>query len=1559
MTDIAILSVEIDSSAAKRAKTDFDNLTQSGEKLEKQTKDVKSATSSLGSELSAAASKIALYTVGWNAAVDVTLRAVGAVKDYLKESAMLNARYDELGIVMKVVGANAGYNAQQMQDYATAVQKMGITMSESRNTVIQLAQANLGLEGATRLARAAQDLAVIGMTNSSDALQRMIYGIKSSNTEVLRTLGINVSFESGYQKLAASLGRNVSSLTEAEKVQARQNTVLEESVRLQGVYEEAMTSASKQMRSMERYTEDLKVKLGETFNEAMTVAVFAVVDSLKENDKAVTTLSENGKLKQWGEDVADTLAFIADFGMSVSGVFKLIGSSIAQIAAEAQMRSTHPIDYWFGGGKEAIAQAAQDYEDGVMRSMSMFRDSLEKRRSLHAADAAKKLAVDKQYAADALIVQEAYINKSIEEQRAAQLALAKFTYPEKFPTAQSGSDFKKKDKAAESEAAAMAAASISQPRVLADVALGAAEYELAVRQKLKQVSQEDFIQQKAQIELVKNMTAQSEAEKLIHVERTAKERQKQEYALQKLRQEAQAIEEKRDIDIAAEHSKAVQEQITADAKQHEAEETRHSAAIGGYQKELEALRLHNAEIGKTKEQVDALKVAEYDRQTAKLQQDYIAAQNDAAGREDAQRGLDQLAEELEFRKKISTEMRNGAQLEEKAATIKKEEEFYKSMWSSVEQQGKAAFVAIFSKGESVLKSIGSALKTSVIDLFYQLTAKQWMISVGVSMGIPGAAAAAAQSGLGGGSGGGGIMSTISGAKTLWDTATGTTSSALTSGYSNFAYSGVGQSLGLSAGAATIAGTGPGSAAFAAMEGAYGSTAAGGALTGAGSAGLGAAGAIGTAIPYVAAAIAVYSVLKSAGVIGPSGTYAQTTGYQLNGTLGPGGFSGQGLSLASNNGASYADYMGASRTQDFVTQMQDALSPVKDSITKLAGLLGLDATSTLNKTYSVMGSVDQANGANLGTAAAAQVAQLMVQDLIPNLNTFQKSGEDLATTFLRLVADVGATKDVMILLGNGMKVNVDIAEQLVNAFGTAANLQQQVATYYTAFYSQEEQLAVQAKRLNAAFDAANIAVPTTKDQFRAMVDALDLTTASGVATFKTLMDLAPAFDKVAQGAAAAQAQVYKDQAAAYQLQATASQTAAQAAKTAADSYTQASASFEDAILKIKTGSLSILPPAAQISLLRGNLDTLFQKTLSGDTAAAAALPQAATDFLTAAQKSSTTAAGYATDVARTLDMLRQADEASKQLSTVMSAQAQLLQKQTDALNALVTELGKPSPDTAILDAQKLILSDVSGTLSAQAQQLITINSSLVDQNGQVISGNSILNTQTGQLQSVVAIGQDQFGQLVAVTQNGNVLNDHLVTTNAILNTIASAAPSAQTISVATSPINVSVSVAGGAPYDPAATAFLSRIANGIDRTTAYLNSIAIGQAIQTGQISQSLAAGFGAKGTGISEAGIGSVNAILANIPQHSEGLDRVPYDGYLMRAHAGETVLNASAAAAWRNGASSGTDNRELIAVVSELRAELTKVSKNTEANAETSKKLNDLMQQVSRGGLSLQTTAV
>jgi len=355
--DISTLGIAVDSSQVRKGASDLDGLAASGGRAEKSTLSLTSASSRLAGAFGIVASAIA---------------SVGISK-FIAETSTLNQRYQELGIVLGVVSRNAGLSALEVDKVAESVRKSGISMIESRQIVARLVQSQIDLSKATELARLAQDAAVVGQINSSEALDRMVHGITSAQVEVLRGIGINVDFEQSYKKMAQEIGVSTAALTEQQKMQARLNVVLAESTKLNGVYAASMDNAGKQMRSTERLVEDLKVKIGGLFDATSRFAVSAYTGALKEADSAMDSMTETGGIVRWGDTIARVAAFAADSVRSVGIVFDITGKAIGAMAAQAVAIAK----FDFSSAFKIQGDFNKDF-DSAIGSMSKMRDIVEK-----------------------------------------------------------------------------------------------------------------------------------------------------------------------------------------------------------------------------------------------------------------------------------------------------------------------------------------------------------------------------------------------------------------------------------------------------------------------------------------------------------------------------------------------------------------------------------------------------------------------------------------------------------------------------------------------------------------------------------------------------------------------------------------------------------------------------------------------------------------------------------------------------------------------------------------------------------------------------------------------------------------------------------------------------------------------------------------------------------------------------------------------------------------------------------------------------------------------------
>lgn len=282
--DIATLGLEVRSDGVVVASQRLRELESQGGRTEAATRRMASSFDGLVGYIKAAAAAMAAWKI----------------TEYAKDAILLASRVETLSVVMNVVGNNAGYSRAQMEGFAKQIQKMGITTQESMNSLIKMAGAQMDLTKAAQLARVAQDAAVIGNINSSEAFGRMIQGIRSGETEILKGIGINVNLEQSYQKLASQIGKNSKDLTELEKITARTNAVLDYGKNITGAYEASMGTAGKQILSMSRYMEELKLKLGQTFSPVLTAMVMDLVAALKQLDLiAGDAAEERSGFGQW------------------------------------------------------------------------------------------------------------------------------------------------------------------------------------------------------------------------------------------------------------------------------------------------------------------------------------------------------------------------------------------------------------------------------------------------------------------------------------------------------------------------------------------------------------------------------------------------------------------------------------------------------------------------------------------------------------------------------------------------------------------------------------------------------------------------------------------------------------------------------------------------------------------------------------------------------------------------------------------------------------------------------------------------------------------------------------------------------------------------------------------------------------------------------------------------------------------------------------------------------------------------------------------------------------
>jgi len=332
------------------------------------------------------------------------LQQIGStIVDIGGRAIMTAARVEEMGVVVKYLGEQAGYSEKQLDAFVAQIKEAGIRTDVAQGTVAQFAQYQLDLAKATDLVAVAQGVAIKANEDSSESMQVLIDAVVTQNTMMLRRRGIIVNMGKAMEDHAKLLGKEADELDDAERAHAALNATLAAGQPLIGLYGAAMETAGKQIRSIPRYVAELLLEIGIPFQTTFSDAVFLLVDFTA----ALTIAAQEGGwlntiLKELGATVNTLAAPFISFGRTAIGVMQdlylvmgtfrgpdvdLMRSSIADL--ERQITGLKPPDLSKGWQDEAseIVKINRDlgaaigriWED-VNRSISQSMDDWNRRR---------------------------------------------------------------------------------------------------------------------------------------------------------------------------------------------------------------------------------------------------------------------------------------------------------------------------------------------------------------------------------------------------------------------------------------------------------------------------------------------------------------------------------------------------------------------------------------------------------------------------------------------------------------------------------------------------------------------------------------------------------------------------------------------------------------------------------------------------------------------------------------------------------------------------------------------------------------------------------------------------------------------------------------------------------------------------------------------------------------------------------------------------------------------------------------------------------------------------
>jgi hypothetical protein len=343
--------------------------------------------------------------------------------------------------------------------------------------------------------------------------------------------------------------------------------------------------------------------------------------------------------------------------------------------------------------------------------------------------------------------------------------------------------------------------------------------------------------------------------------------------------------------------------------------------------------------------------------------------------------------------------------------------------------------------------------------------------------------------------------------------------------------------------------------------------------------------------------------------------------------------------------------------------------------------------------------------------AARLAQVAADKRALEIQMMELSGDKVGALAARRQDELNAMD----------ASNRAIAEQiyaLQDAKDAQDALNAKLATFNQTYLTDAESLVSTQAEVAAAFAKVGVSGVQTKDQFKALVQGIDKTTTAGAALYSALLDIAPAFAKVADAAAEAADkmlatakdsldQAITDVISAYNSQVAVIQKTIATAKSQADaardglvtSYNREASSLKNLVSKwgdfskalkdfrktLDIGPLANLSPESSYTTAKANYEATLAAAKSGDQTAIGNLADAAGAFLSASRDYFASSGGYNTD----LEAVKQAVDSVTAVADQKGTEAQA---QLTALNNLMDGLDGVIDGVAHLGDQILTLND---------------------------------------------------------------------------------------------------------------------------------------------------------------------------------------------------------------------------------------------------------------------------
>ncbi|WP_146038595.1 hypothetical protein [Paracoccus sp. SY] len=296
-------------------------------------------------------------------------------------------------------------------------------------------------------------------------------------------------------------------------------------------------------------------------------------------------------------------------------------------------------------------------------------------------------------------------------------------------------------------------------------------------------------------------------------------------------------------------------------------------------------------------------------------------------------------------------------------------------------------------------------------------------------------------------------------------------------------------------------------------------------------------------------------------------------------------------------------------------------------------------------------------------------------MVPGLNRMRKDGEGASDALLRLSQSLVTVNGIMDTLGHRFRAaglsGADAASMIADAFGGLDAMAQATQRFYEAFYSDAERLATTTRQTAKAMADLGIAMPKTRNEYRAIIASLDLTTEKGRKTYAAMIGMADAFDLILPQIGSFTKEMEKLQGRVTTALESVIDKLSNAIKwnaAAAADWRKAGTSIREYLDKLRGTASALFSPQQALAYNRAVYQRTLGQAMSGNVEAAQALPGAAQTYLGSVQDTARSRVDAALAQARVAAALGKVATKTDTTATALEKVAELQQQQLDLLTA---------------------------------------------------------------------------------------------------------------------------------------------------------------------------------------------------------------------------------------------------------------------------------------------------